>query len=77
MNFSDAYGQRMDIRSHIKSKGITQRAIARKLKVSEASMSEWLDGKKAVPSRVLAPMAGIIGIKVDVLLAALVPPEVP
>lgn len=75
MNFSDAYGQRMDIRSHIKSKGITQRAIARKLKVSEASMSEWLDGKKAVPSRVLAPMASIMGVKVDVLLAALVPPE--
>lgn len=70
-----AYRRGMDIRSHLRLKGLTQRDVARQLQVSDANVSKWLDRKTPVPVRVLRPMAEYIGVEVDALLVALEPRE--
>lgn len=63
----------MDIRTHLRAKCLTQRDIAQRLNVSDATVCKWLSRKHPVPIRLLKPLAGFIGVKVDVLLAALEP----
>lgn len=63
----------MDVRKHLRSKGITQRDIATHLSVSCGTVSKWLSKKVPIPSRMALAMSRYIGLDVGKLLEALEP----
>lgn len=56
------------LKSMIYAAGYTQRTLASELNVSEPTMSRWVSGDGPIPSRMLVPMAGLIGVNVEFLL---------
>jgi transcriptional regulator with XRE-family HTH domain len=67
------------LKSIMEARGIPQRALAEQLKVSEPTVSRWARRGADVPTRYIEPIARILGVSVDVVLAVAVtqPVEAP
>lgn len=61
----------MALRDHLRQRRIRQREIARKLGVSDATVSKWLSGKLDVPSSKVLPLAEAAQMEPGDLLRAL------
>jgi transcriptional regulator with XRE-family HTH domain len=55
----------------IKTQGLLQRDIARRLLVSDATVSKWVSGKHPVPLSKIRKLAEELNVSVD----ALIPPD--
>lgn len=56
------------IKEAIETKGMSQRDVARKLNVTDATICEWISGRKKPTVRHLLDLAELLGVSTDFLL---------
>jgi transcriptional regulator with XRE-family HTH domain len=61
----------MTLHELVRGRKVKQREIAAALRVSEPTVSKWLSGQQAIPSRTIGPMAALLGVTPDEIVAAL------
>jgi len=64
----------MDLRQQLKASGVRQRDVAELLGVSEATVSKWLSRKQSVPAAMVLPLARVLGLSGEDVLAAVTTP---
>jgi transcriptional regulator with XRE-family HTH domain len=69
---SQNYGARMKptLRSLVDESGYRQDHIAKKMNVSEASLSRWLNGGAQLPVMQAKPLADALGSSIDTIVLA-------
>ena len=56
------------LKARLNEKGLKARFVARRLGVSDSVMSQWLNGKRDVPSRFVSPLAKILDVPIEDVL---------
>jgi transcriptional regulator with XRE-family HTH domain len=62
-----------NLKDLIKSRGIKQHDLAASLGISDATMSAYAMGIRAIPLRLVAPLADLLGVTVDRIVDVGVP----